>query len=102
MDDTHAPYIRLWAMVMALAVKDARNYIRRNKLHQMPHPGSIASSEIASAFIWLLSEERYPGGFLWACDLFDLNPQFVREQLLKARPAGAVKKLSEMYDDEDL
>jgi len=98
MDST--PYTKLWAAVMALALADIRAAVKKSRKAVMPAPETVKNPDHRGSVQWVMSESKQPGGFLWCCDLFDLSPDFVRAEIVKPRPAGAVKKLSESYDED--
>jgi hypothetical protein len=64
------PYLRLWAEVMRLGVVDFCNARAVRSDNKHPH------------IQWLWSEQRDPGNFLWLCDLFHLDPENARSQVL--------------------
>lgn len=92
------PYKCLLSAVMALAINDARAYIKREKLICFPDPLEVNDRNARGAIHWLASDSKHPGGFLWCCDLFDLHPDYVRMQILRARPDGVVKQLINHFE----
>lgn len=95
------PYLKLWAAVMSHAASDIRVMVKRRKSPIMPDPADVGDGDLRNAVRWVVSEETHPGSFLWCCDLFDMNPDYVRQQMVRARPAGAVKKLIDAYEEQD-
>ena len=68
-------YRRVWAAVMVLTVNDARDYLhkpQRTKKHTGPE-----------AMSWILSDSPRAGGFVWACDILDVDPDFVRYKVAR-------------------
>ena len=64
------PYLRLWAEVMRGGVQDfctAR---------------ALARPNIDPRINWMWSNDVFPGSFIWLCDLFDLEPEKARSQVL--------------------
>lgn len=91
------PYMRLWASVLALAVTDARAYLKRNKLGSLPDPLTMGNGESRDAVLWLTSDRANPGGFRWCCDLFDLDVTHVRAQICRPRPSGTSSSLMKTF-----
>ena len=54
--------LRLWAAVFHRAMIDMAIEFRAKRT--MP--------------FWLISNRRYPGSFVWLCELFSLDPDYVR------------------------
>jgi len=95
------PYLKLWAAVMAQAASDVRAMVKRRRSAVLPDPADVGDGDLRNTIRWVTSAEKHPGSFLWCCDLFDLNPDYVRRQMVRARPAGAVKKLITAYEEQD-
>jgi hypothetical protein len=93
----NAPYMRLIASVLGLAVKDARSYLKKHKLSSYPTPSTVVLREAATAFAWILDDSHRGGGFRWACSALDFDPDFVRATIL--RPRMADKKLLDRLNE---
>lgn len=94
------PYIKLWAAVMAQAASDIRAMVKRRKRPVIPDPTDVGDADLRNTIRWITSAEKHPGSFLRCCDLFDMNPDYVLQQVVRARPTGAVKKLIEAYEED--
>lgn len=69
------PYIRVWSACMLQAVDDCWS---KEAMLREPARG------------WVASESDRPGGFVWACRVFDLDPQRTRGLILGNRQAYAI------------
>ncbi len=94
------PYIKLWAAVMSQAASDIRAMVKRRKSPVIPDPTDVEDADLRNTIRWITSAEKRPGSFLWCCDLFDMNPDYVLQQVVRARPTGAVKKLIEAHEED--
>lgn len=101
MPESMDPYVRLWAAVMAQAVSDVRTAVKRGRLRTIPDPSQVDDSEMRGAICWIISDDKRPGGFLWCCDLFDMNPDYVRYEATRARPTGVMKYALRHFGAED-
>lgn len=64
------PYLHVWSAAWKQAVDD---------FHKDWH-NDLAHSEPIS---WFYSDERYPGSFVWLCELFGYDPDTSRHRILK-------------------
>lgn len=90
------PYLALWAAVMVAAIRDARTYLKRNKLRSLPTGVEIIDDE-GSAVRWIVSDSTRVGGFVWVCSILDHDPERVRSRITLARPAP--KNIMRTVDD---
>lgn len=70
-------YRRLWASCLSTAIMDAHRYFRKSKR------GRAADDE--QAVEWILSDSPREGGFIWVCDVLDLDQDFVRNGVFSKR-----------------
>jgi hypothetical protein len=71
------PEIKLWTAVLIEAIE---NYHHPEKI-----PGENYRSMIRikqEAHKWFLSNDDYPGSFLWICVMLDLDPAYWRDRIL--------------------
>lgn len=74
-------YARLWATVLHLSVNDIRLYARKHEV-DMDDVEAIGGRDARGAAAWIMSDETRGGGFLWVCDLLEINPEFARSKVL--------------------
>lgn len=70
----YLPERKLWVINLLYAVETILHPTKGTK-----------KEEISQDYDWIHSEEYTPGySFEWVCDVLDLNPQYVRDQINKA------------------
>lgn len=76
---------RLFATVLSLAIGDIRRYASTHDLPELI-PELVSTRDASTAVAWVASNDTRPGGFLWVCDVLELNPEFVRSKALECKP----------------
>lgn len=99
--DSTAAYARLWSAVMSQALADVRAAVKRTRKAVMPNPEAVKNADHRESIQWVMSDSKRPGGFLWCCDLFDFDPDFVRAEIVKPRPVAEVTKLVDDFEGDD-
>jgi len=82
----------LWLGVLDQAVNDwarTTNATRR----EAPHARR-------SAHAWFLSNSRWPGSFLFVCEIFDMDPAWFRKQLFEAPPDELRQRMDQRNRDK--
>ena len=66
------PEVELWTQVILRAINDLDG-----------HRAVISPSAQDSAREWFASESDSVGSFIWTCQIIDVDPTFIRSQLIK-------------------
>lgn len=92
----------LWASVLLVSVKDARDYLKKNKLLVLP-TGLEIPGDAGEAFRWLTSPSNRAGGFLWVCSVLDLNPEYALTSIARPRMAESktLKRLKDFVKEDE-
>ena len=78
------PEAQLWTHVIIQAIRDSE----APSLSKRPAVGRYAKR-------WLASSNGEVGSFVWACQLINVDPHFIRSALMKtAKPPRHVRRLS--------
>lgn len=100
--DNVRPYIRLWSSVLYQGLKDAAKYMARAGARGTVSRRRVSgvTSEQASAFDWMWSDNQKPPSFAWICGVLDVEPETVRKYFY-ANWRNLVKQQKEEEKNED-
>ena len=80
------PERSLWAAVVERAFEDAKgNVMKTPPRKRENYPNWLQSRDrvIKDAFQWFKNNRKTVGGFLWVCDVLELEPGPIREKIAK-------------------
>ena len=92
----------LWASVLLVSVKDAREWLKKNRATVMPD-GIEIGGDAGEALRWFDSTSNRPGGFLWVCSVLDLDPDYALTIISRPRMADSkvLTRLKKFVEDEE-